>query len=31
MAKGRLVKVFVRYDDEWRYSCRLLDLVERML
>jgi glyceraldehyde 3-phosphate dehydrogenase len=31
MANGRLVKVFGWYDNEWGYSCRLVDLVERML
>jgi glyceraldehyde 3-phosphate dehydrogenase len=27
MANGRLVKVFGWYDNEWGYSCRLVDLV----
>jgi glyceraldehyde 3-phosphate dehydrogenase len=31
MANGRLVKVFGWYDNEWGYSCRLVELVERML
>jgi glyceraldehyde 3-phosphate dehydrogenase len=31
MADGRLVKVFGWYDNEWGYSCRLVDLVERMV
>ncbi len=30
MASGRSVKVFGWYDNEWGYSCRLVDLVERM-
>ena len=30
MAEGRLVKVFGWYDNEWGYSCRLVDLVERL-
>jgi glyceraldehyde 3-phosphate dehydrogenase len=30
MANGRLVKVLGWYDNEWGYSCRLADLVERM-
>jgi glyceraldehyde 3-phosphate dehydrogenase len=29
MAQGSLVKVFGWYDNEWGYSCRLVDLVER--
>jgi glyceraldehyde 3-phosphate dehydrogenase len=31
MAKGNEVKVFGWYDNEWGYSCRLVDLVERLL
>jgi len=31
MAHGRLVKVFGWYDNEWGYSCRLVDLVQRLL
>jgi glyceraldehyde 3-phosphate dehydrogenase len=31
MSEGRLVKVFGWYDNEWGYSCRLVDLVERMV
>ena len=31
MANGSLVKVFGWYDNEWGYSCRLVDLVERLL
>ena len=31
MAKGHEVKVFGWYDNEWGYSCRLVDLVERLL
>ena len=30
MANSNLVKVFGWYDNEWGYSCRLLELVERM-
>jgi len=30
MASGSLVKVFGWYDNEWGYSCRLVDLVDRM-
>ena len=30
MASGSLVKVFGWYDNEWGYSCRLVDLVERL-
>jgi glyceraldehyde 3-phosphate dehydrogenase len=30
MAQGSLVKVFGWYDNEWGYSCRLVELVERM-
>jgi glyceraldehyde 3-phosphate dehydrogenase len=30
MANGSFVKVFGWYDNEWGYSCRLVDLVERM-
>jgi glyceraldehyde 3-phosphate dehydrogenase len=31
MAKGNEVKVFGWYDNEWGYSCRLVDLVERLI
>jgi glyceraldehyde 3-phosphate dehydrogenase len=31
MANGRAVKVFGWYDNEWGYSCRLVDLVTRLL
>jgi glyceraldehyde 3-phosphate dehydrogenase len=31
MAKGNEVKVFGWYDNEWGYSCRLADVVERLL
>jgi glyceraldehyde 3-phosphate dehydrogenase len=30
MANGNLVKVFGWYDNEWGYSCRLVDLVARV-
>jgi glyceraldehyde 3-phosphate dehydrogenase (phosphorylating) len=30
MVEGPLVKVFGWYDNEWGYSCRLVDLVERL-
>ena len=30
MARGSLVKVFGWYDNEWGYSCRLVDLVNRL-
>ena len=31
MANGNLVKAFGWYDNEWGYSCRLVDLVGRLL
>jgi glyceraldehyde 3-phosphate dehydrogenase len=31
MVNGRTVKVFSWYDNEWGYSCRLVDLVDRLL
>ena len=31
MANGDEVKVFAWYDNEWGYSCRLVDLVQRLL
>jgi glyceraldehyde 3-phosphate dehydrogenase len=31
MANGNFVKVFGWYDNEWGYSCRLVDLVGRLL
>jgi glyceraldehyde 3-phosphate dehydrogenase len=30
MARGHNVKVFGWYDNEWGYSCRLVDLVQRL-
>jgi glyceraldehyde 3-phosphate dehydrogenase len=30
MARGRMVKVFGWYDNEWGYSCRLVDVVQRL-
>ena len=30
MAGGGLVKVFGWYDNEWGYSCRLVDLVNKL-
>jgi glyceraldehyde 3-phosphate dehydrogenase len=30
MAQGRMVKVIGWYDNEWGYSCRLSDVVERV-
>jgi glyceraldehyde 3-phosphate dehydrogenase len=30
MVNGNLVKVFSWYDNEWGYSCRLVDLVDRI-
>jgi glyceraldehyde 3-phosphate dehydrogenase len=31
MAHGRTVKVFGWYDNEWGYSCRLVDLIGKLL
>jgi glyceraldehyde 3-phosphate dehydrogenase len=31
MGSGRMVKVFGWYDNEWGYSCRLVDLVGRLI
>ena len=31
LAHGRTVKTFGWYDNEWGYSCRLVDLVARLL
>jgi glyceraldehyde 3-phosphate dehydrogenase len=30
MARGNLVKVFGWYDNEWGYSCRLVDLINKL-
>ncbi len=30
MANGTLVKIFGWYDNEWGYSCRLVDLVNKL-
>ena len=30
MVNGNMVKVFGWYDNEWGYSCRLVDLVTRI-
>ena len=30
MVHGNLVKVFSWYDNEWGYSCRLVDLVAKI-
>jgi glyceraldehyde 3-phosphate dehydrogenase len=30
MVNGRMVKIFGWYDNEWGYSCRLVDLVSKM-
>jgi glyceraldehyde 3-phosphate dehydrogenase len=30
MAMGKTVKVFGWYDNEWGYSCRVVDLAEKM-
>ena len=31
MANGRMVKVFGWYDNEWGYSCRLVDVIGKLL
>jgi glyceraldehyde 3-phosphate dehydrogenase len=31
MVNGRMAKVFGWYDNEWGYSCRLVDVVDRLL
>jgi glyceraldehyde 3-phosphate dehydrogenase len=30
MAHGRTAKVFGWYDNEWGYSCRIVDLVAKL-
>jgi glyceraldehyde-3-phosphate dehydrogenase/erythrose-4-phosphate dehydrogenase len=30
MTNGNMVKVFGWYDNEWGYSCRLVDLVSKL-
>jgi glyceraldehyde-3-phosphate dehydrogenase/erythrose-4-phosphate dehydrogenase len=30
MVSGNVVKVFGWYDNEWGYSCRLVDLMTRL-
>jgi len=30
MANGKLIKILSWYDNEWGYSCRVVDLIERM-
>jgi glyceraldehyde 3-phosphate dehydrogenase len=30
MSEDGMVKVFGWYDNEWGYSCRLVDLIERV-
>ena len=31
MASGKFVKVFSWYDNEWGFSCRMVDMIKRML
>ncbi len=31
MANGKFVKVFSWYDNEWGFSCRMVDMIKRML
>jgi len=31
MVKGKLVKVFSWYDNEWGFSCRMVDMINKML
>ena len=31
MAHGNFVKVFGWYDNEWGYSCRLVDLIGKLM
>jgi glyceraldehyde 3-phosphate dehydrogenase len=31
MANGKMVKVFSWYDNEWGFSCRMVDMVRKMM
>jgi glyceraldehyde 3-phosphate dehydrogenase len=31
MASGRFAKVFSWYDNEWGFSCRMVDMIKKML
>jgi len=31
MVSGKFAKVFSWYDNEWGFSCRMVDMLERML
>jgi glyceraldehyde 3-phosphate dehydrogenase len=31
MVRGEMVKVFGWYDNEWGYSCRLVDVIQKLL